>query len=154
LHSGWPKSDPFIETVLHGWQALAQAMNSVQEMVIQGIFPWCFTPELYAAKPDYIQALSDFVRSRPKQSVDAFIQESDAAIAHDVEGQLGKIGAPTQITFGRYDMVTSTRFAGRLTNAIERSELHIFEDCSHAPLYENVAAFNATTMAFLSRHAG
>ena len=89
-----------------------------------------------------------------EEAFDAFIQESDAVIAHDVEAQLGKIRAPTQMTFGRYDMVTSTRFAARLANAIERSELHIFEDCSHAPLYENVAAFNATTMAFLSRHAG
>ena len=54
---------------------MAKALNSVPEMVIQGIFPWCFTPELYAQKPDYIQALSDFVRGRPKQPVDAFIQD-------------------------------------------------------------------------------
>ena len=154
LHSSWPKTDPFIKTVLQGWQTLAKAMNSVPEMVIQGIFPWCFTPQLYAAKPDYIQTLSDFVRSRPKQSVEAFMQESNAVIAHDVEGQLGKIHAPTQITFGRYDMVTSTRFADRLMNAIKGSELHVFEDCSHAALYENVSAFNAKTLAFLSRHSG
>jgi hypothetical protein len=29
------------------------------EMVIQGIFPWCFTPELYAARPDYIESLGE-----------------------------------------------------------------------------------------------
>jgi pimeloyl-ACP methyl ester carboxylesterase len=46
LHSGWHKSDEYIETVLRGWQVMARAMNSVSEMVIQGIFPWCFTPEL------------------------------------------------------------------------------------------------------------
>jgi 3-oxoadipate enol-lactonase len=154
LHSGWPKTDPYIRTVVQGWQVMAKAMNSVPEMVIQGIFPWCFTPELFAQKPDYIQALSDFVRSRPKQPVDAFIQESDAVIAHDAEAQLGKIQAPTQITFGRHDMATSTRFAEPLKNGIRNSELYIFEDCSHAPLYENVPAFNEKTLAFLSRHAG
>jgi len=153
LHSGWPKSDAYIKTVVQGWQVMANAMNSVSEMVIQGIFPWCFTPELYAQKPDYIQSLSDFLRSRPEQPVDAFIQESDAVIAHDAEAQLGKICAPTQITFGRHDMVTSTRFADRLTNGIKSSELYIFEDCSHAPLYENVAAFNEKTLAFLKKHA-
>jgi len=78
LHSGWPKSDAYLKTVVRGWQVMAKALNSVPEMVIQGIFPWCFTPELYAQKPDYIQSLSDFVRSRPEQPVDAFIQESDA----------------------------------------------------------------------------
>jgi pimeloyl-ACP methyl ester carboxylesterase len=142
-----------LKTVVRGWQVLARAMNDVPELVIQGIFPWCFTPELYAAKPDYIQALSDFVRSRPKQPVEAFIQHSDAVIAHDAEAQLRRIRAPTQVTFGRHDLVTSTRFAEPLRNGIANSELHIFEDCSHAPLYENVAAFNERTLAFLRDHA-
>ena len=52
-------------------------------MVIQGIFPFCFTPELYAAKPDYIDQFAAFVRSRPKQPIDAFISQSDAVFAHD-----------------------------------------------------------------------
>jgi len=134
---------------------MAKAMNSVPEMVIKGIFPWCFTPELYAQKPDYIQALSDFVRGRPAQPVAAFIQESDAVIGHDAAPQLASIRAPAQITFGRHDLVTSSaRFAEPIKNAIRNSEVHIFEDCSHAPLYENVAAFNATTLAFLRKQAG
>lgn len=154
LHSAWHKTDSYAKVVVQGWQVMAKAMNSVPEMIIKGIFPWCFTPELYAQKPEYIQALSDFVRGRPAQPVDAFIQESDAAIGHDAEAQLGSIRAPTQITFGRHDAVTSTRFADPLKNRIKNSDLHIFEDCSHAPLYENVAAFNGTTLAFLRQHAG
>jgi len=153
LHSGWPKSDAYLKTVVQGWQVMAKAMNSVPEMFIQGIFPWCLTPELYAQKPDYIQGLSDFVRSRPKQPIDAFIQQSDAVLTHDAQAQLGKIRAPTQITFGRRDVVTSTRFADRLKNGIGNSELYIFEDCSHAPLYENVPAFNAKTLEFLRKHS-
>jgi 3-oxoadipate enol-lactonase len=51
-------------------------------------------------------------------------------------------------------MVTSTRFADRLKNSIKDTELYIFEDCSHAPLYENVPAFNEKTLGFLSKHAG
>ena len=86
--------------------------------------------------------------------MDAFIQESDAVMTHDADAQLGKIRAPTQITFGRHDMVTSTRFADGLKNGIKNSELHVFEDCSHAPLYENVPAFNEKTLAFLRKQAG
>ena len=123
-------------------------------MVILGIFPWCFTPELYAARPDYIQALADFVRGRPAQPLDAFMQESNAVIAHDAEAQLGKIKAPTQVAFGRNDMVTSTRFAGRLTSGIQGSELVIFEGCAHAPMYEKVDEFNQKTLAFLQKHTG
>jgi pimeloyl-ACP methyl ester carboxylesterase len=154
LHSGWTKTDPFIKTVVEGWQVTAKALGSVPEMVILGIFPWCLTPELYAARPEYIQSLADFVRSRPPQPLEAFIQHSNAVIAHDVEAQLGRITTPTQITFGRYDLVTSTRFADRMKSNIRGSELLIFEDCAHAPIYENVEEFNQKTLAFLQQHAG
>src|SRR5262249_34287126 len=98
------------------------------------------------------QSLVDFVHSRPAQPLDAFLRQSAAVIAHDADAQLGAIEAPTQITFGRYDAVTSTRFADRLRAGIRRSEMHVFEDCAHAPLYENVAAFNEKTLEFLRRH--
>lgn len=144
----------FIRTVAEGWQVTAKALGSVPEMVIQGIFPWCFTPELYAAQPEYIQSLADFVRSRPAQPLAAFVQHANAVIAHDVEAQLGRIAAPTQITFGRHDLVTSTRFADRMKDNIRGSELVIFEGCAHAPIYEKVEEFNQTTLAFLQKHGG
>jgi len=153
IHSAWPKSDPFLKVVVGGWQTIAKGLGSVQEMIIQGIFPFCFTPELYAAKPEYIDQLAAFVKSRPKQPLDAFLRQSDAVIAHDALSQLGKIKAPTQITFGRHDMVTSTRFVEPFTGGIKTSELVIFEMCAHAAIYERVSEFNEKTLEFLKRHA-
>jgi pimeloyl-ACP methyl ester carboxylesterase len=109
LHSAWTATDPFLRVVVQGWQTMAAALGNTTDMVIQGIFPWCFTPELYAA--------------------------------------------PTQVTFGRHDAATSTRFAAPLTSGIPDTELVIFEDCAHAPIYENVADFKAKTMDFLIRHS-
>jgi 3-oxoadipate enol-lactonase len=153
LHSAWPKTDAFQKAVIEGWQAAARALNSVPEMTILSIFPWCFTPELYESRPEYVESLKSFVRSRPAQPVAAFLQRSNAVIAHDAEAQLGKITAPVQITFGRQDTITSTRFADRLTSAICGPELMIFEACSHAAIYENVADFNQKSLAFLQRHS-
>lgn len=153
LHSAWPRTDAFIRVVVEGWQVMARAWGSVTELIVRGIFPWCFTPELYASKPDYVQSLDDFVRSRPEQPLEAFERQSNAALAHDVEAQLGRIGAPTQITFGRNDRITSTRFADRLKGGIAGSELVIFEECAHAPIYERVDEFNQRTLAFLRQHA-
>ncbi len=152
LHSAWDATDPFLRVVVQGWQLMAQALESVTEMVIQGIFPWCFTPELYAARPDYIDALAKFVRGRPMPPVDAFIRQSRAVLGHDATAVLGSIQAPTLITFGRHDQACSTRFAAPLTERIPNTELIIFEDCAHAPIYENVEGFNAQTLAFLQRH--
>jgi 3-oxoadipate enol-lactonase len=154
LHSGWPKTDPFLKTAVEGWRVMAKGLNSVPEMVILGIFPWCLTPELYAAKPEYVDSLAAFVRSRPAQPLDAFMRQSDAVLAHDAEAQLAKIQAPTQITFGQRDMVCSTRFADRLKGGIRNSEVVIFEGCAHAPIYEKVEEFNRRTLEFLKRHSG
>ncbi len=154
LHSGWHKTDEFLKAAVESWRAAAKGLDSVPEMVINSIFLWCFTPSLYDDKPDYVKSLADFVRSRPVQPLDAFMRESQAVIDHDASSALARIKAPTQITFGRHDMVTSTRFAEPLQKGIKGSELHVFEDCSHAPIYENVAAFNQVTLAFLQKHAG
>jgi len=154
VHSGWHKTDTFLKTVVESWRVLLKATGSVPEMIITGIFPWCFTPELYVNKADYIESLAGFVRSRPPQPVEAFLRQTEAVIAHDIESQLSKIKAATQITFGRHDQVTSTRFANVLTENIAGSELLIFEGCSHAPIYENVADFNQRTLEFLHRHSG
>jgi pimeloyl-ACP methyl ester carboxylesterase len=154
LHSAWAKTDPYLTAVVGGWQTMAKGAASVTDMVIQGILPWCFTPETYAAKSDYIESIAAFVRGRPVQPLDAFLRQSNAVLAHDAGSELAKVRAPTQITFGQRDVVTSTRFADALKNGIRGSEVVVFEGCAHAPIYENVGEFNATTLNFLKRHIG
>ena len=152
LHGAWPKTDLFSRTVVQSWQVMAKALGSVPEMTIQAIFPWCFTPDLYAAKPDYIESLAGFVRSRPAQSIESFLEQSNAVLGHDVEAQMSRITAPTQITVGRYDMLTSAGIAAGIKSAIRNSEMLVFEGCAHAALYQDVAGFNEKTLAFLKRH--
>jgi pimeloyl-ACP methyl ester carboxylesterase len=79
------------------------------------------------------------------------MQQSNAVLTHDVERLLDRIAAPTQITFGRHDQLTSLRFADPLTSRVRDAELLVFEGCS--PLYEKVAEFNERTLQFLRRHA-
>lgn len=122
--------------------------------MILGIFPWCFTPEMYAQRPEFVQALDEFVRGRPPQPLDAFLAQSQAVIDHDAGAVLKDISAPTLITFGAHDLVTSTRFAEPLTSTIPNTEMVIFEQLSHAGLHEDPDTFNAATVDFLLRQAG
>jgi 3-oxoadipate enol-lactonase len=154
LHSCWPKSDAFLKTVVGGWQSTAKGLNSVTEMINQGILPWCFTPDFYSSNPEFMGKVEAFVRSRPKQPLDAFMRQSNAVIAHDAVAQLARITAPTQITFGRHDQVCSLRFSDALTGGIKGSELVIFETCAHAPIYQSTAEFNEKTLKFLNQHTG
>ncbi len=154
LHSAWPATDEYLRTVLGLWRALAGALPTVADAVIEGIFPFCFTPEMYVERPEYAQALADFVRGRPPQPLDAFLAQTDAVLAHDAVSALARIGAPTLITFGAHDLVTSTRFAVPLTSGIVGSELVVFDHLSHAGLHEDPDAFNGATVEFLLRHQG
>jgi 3-oxoadipate enol-lactonase len=151
LHSAWTRTDRFLADVVKSWQLMARGGGSVAEVITQGIFPWCFTLDLYVKQPEVIQGLADFVRSRPAQPVDAFLRQSDAVLAHDVEAELGRITAPTQITFGRDDRLTSTRFAEALRDGIRGSEVVVFDGAAHAPIYEQTQEFNRRTLEFLTR---
>jgi len=149
LHSGWHASDDYLTSVVEQWRTLASALPSVADVVIEGIFPWCFTPEMYVDRPEFVVTLMDFVRSRPAQPVDAFVAQIDAVVAHDARAVLGEIDVPTLITFGARDLVCSTRFAEPLTSGITRSELVVFDHLSHAGLHEDPETFNGATLDFL-----
>lgn len=154
LHGTWTKTGADAQPVVEGWKKTARELGSVQEMVIQTQLPWCLTRELYAARPEYIEALADFIRSRPPMTIESFVRQSNAVLSHDVEAQLGQIVAPTQVTFGRLDRVTPLAFAERLQRGIRNCELSIFEGCAHAPLYEKVEEFNRKVLGFLQVQAG
>jgi pimeloyl-ACP methyl ester carboxylesterase len=49
LHGGWPATDDYLNTVIEQWRTLAPVLPTIADVVIEGIFPWCFTPEAYAA---------------------------------------------------------------------------------------------------------
>ena len=152
LHSSWDRTDDYLRAVLAQWRALAETSPTVADAVCVGIFPYCFTPEMYVERPDYVQALVDFVHGRPAQPLDAFMAQTDAVLAHDASAVLGQIEAPTLVTFGAHDLVTSTRFAERLTSGIADSELAVFDHLSHAGLHEDPEAFNRATLDFLLAH--
>lgn len=154
VNGGWPKTDAYLRPIVECWQLVARALDSVPETTIRAIFPWCLTPDLYAAKPEYIEMLAGFVRSRPAQPVESFMQQSSAVMRHDVSMAMSRIEVPTQLTFGRFDDLTSLRFADAMRGSIRGSEQVVFEGCSHAALYEKVDEFNQKTLQFLMRHAG
>ena len=100
-------------------------LPTAADVVIQGIFPLAFTPEMYVGRPEFVDTLVDFVRSRPAQPLDAFLAQTDAAITRGVSPVLGEIGVPSLTTVGAHDLVCSTRFAERLNGRIGGSELMV-----------------------------
>jgi pimeloyl-ACP methyl ester carboxylesterase len=151
LHSGWDATDDYLTVVVEQWRTLASTLPTVADVVTEGIFPWCFTPEMYVERPEFVDTLVDFVRGRPAQPVEGFLAQVDAVLAHDASTVLGDIAAPTLITFGARDLVCSTRFAEPLMDGIAGSEVVVFDDLSHAGMHEDPETFNRATLDFLLR---
>ena len=70
-------------------------------------------------------------------------------IDHDATAVLDDITAPTLVTFGGRDLLTSTRFAGPLLDGIADARLVVFDHLSHAGFNEDPDAFTAATLEFL-----
>jgi 3-oxoadipate enol-lactonase len=151
LHSAWDISDLYLKTIVELWRTVASTLPSVADTVIQAIFPLCFTPDMYVSRPEFADTLADFVRSRPAQPLDAFLAQTEAAMAHDASAVLGDIGVPSLITVGAHDLVCSPRFAERINSSIGGSELVVFDHLSHAGLHEDPETFNRATLDFLLR---
>jgi pimeloyl-ACP methyl ester carboxylesterase len=151
LHSGWDTTDSYLRTIVELWRTLAPLLPTVADVVVQAIFPFCFTPEMYVNRPEFVDTLVDFARGRPAQPVDAFLAQTGAVLAHDASSVLREIGAPTLITYGAHDLVCGARYAKSLKSGIRGSKLVVFERLAHAGLHEDPETFNRATLDFLQR---
>ncbi len=66
-------------------------------------------------------------------------------------GESDKPDAPYSTELIANDVAAVMQALG-IERTIRGSEVHVFEDCSHAPIYENVPAFDERTLAFQRAH--
>ena len=67
---------------------------------------------------------------------------------------LGRIQAPTLLTWGRDDRVTPLDGAIAPLRLIPRCELHVFPDCGHWAMIERKDEFESVVLSFLLRDRG
>jgi proline iminopeptidase len=70
-----------------------------------------------------------------------------------VADELDRIGCPTLVTCGRYDLLTTPECAKRLATRIAQAELAWFENSGHFPWIEEPDAFFGAVRDFLVRNA-
>ncbi len=153
LNSTWPAPDPTMGVRLANWVALAELLPSVADVLVLGVFPWCFTADMYTARAGEMREIEEFVRGLPPQRTEDFIGHARAAADHDAGAALGAITAPTLITVGARDEVTPPRLAAMVHRGVPHSELVVFEGLGHAALNEGPATFTAATLGFLTARA-
>jgi len=74
-----------------------------------------------------------------------------SAIRHNMARELPKLTMPVCLIWGRQDGITPPEVAEEFHQLIPASELFWIDDCGHAPMMEQPAAFNAVLDGWLAR---
>ena len=71
------------------------------------------------------------------------------AVVSDLTANLSRITAPTLVIWGREDHTIPVAQAEVARKGIPNVEVHVFDQCAHAPMIEIPAAFNELVLKFL-----
>ena len=133
--------DPTRERIEQWLRSMVFDQSMVTEELIESRFKQATEPvtletsrKLYARAS--INAIAEVFRG----------ENSVQRVAH-----LGKIQAPTLITWGRDDRVTPLDIALLPMRLIPNAELHVFPNCGHWNMIERKAEFESLVKAFLLR---
>ncbi len=99
------------------------------------------------------EAVNRFCELREKNYVsrEIYMQQLQAALTFDVEGQISGISADTLIVTGDNDVVVPTANSRNLAAAIPNARLEIISGSGHMAFVEKAAEFNRLVMEFFRK---
>jgi pimeloyl-ACP methyl ester carboxylesterase len=112
--------------------------------------PALVTPELVklsyelAALPNATKSLLSVLRA----GINLFGQRTE--LTKVLMKELGKITAPTLIFWGKQDRIIPVAHAQIAVSKIPGTQLHVFDECGHMPMFEYPEKFNKIVLDFLA----
>ncbi|HEX9101811.1 MAG TPA: alpha/beta hydrolase, partial [Polyangia bacterium] len=103
-----------------------------------------------ARERDWLRATRE--RILPNISIDGFIAQMAAVMAHDATEELHRIDAPTLVMKPAADMLIPPRASDFLAQAIRGAQLATFDHGSHGFNVEQADKFNRAVLDFVARH--
>ena len=141
LQCAWGRADAFMVALFRSWQTIARDTPDLLDRY-RAFWPWVFTPAFYAA-PDVVAGAEEMTAANPfPQSVQGFLDQAEACIAHDALDRVAAIAVPTLIAVGENDLLVPPRHSHALHERIPGSLLHLWPNMAHAPWVEIPEAFN------------
>lgn len=109
-----------------------------------------YNPE--TATKELVDEVYSIVNNRLKAI--KIIALAKSAIRNNLGEEINNIKAPTCLIWGKNDTVTPPMVAEEFNKLIPNSELHWIDECGHAPMMEQPAAFNIILDTFLQKYTG
>jgi 3-oxoadipate enol-lactonase len=108
------------------------------------------TPEFIAREKVWLRALRDKLMAH--MTVEGFVAQMAAAMAHDAAAELSAIAAPTLVMMPTADALIPPRCSEELAQLIPGAVLQKFEGGSHGFNVEQADKFNQAVLDFLRAH--
>jgi pimeloyl-ACP methyl ester carboxylesterase len=112
-----------------------------------------FSPEFVNARPDRIEEFKRRELANPYPGTEIGLTgQNMAAQQHDARDRLHALAAPTLITVGSADRTTLPAQSRLMHERIAGSELFIFDNAGHFPLFQVFDEFISVSLGFLVKH--
>ena len=106
-----------------------------------------YSPDV--ATKDLVDDVFEIVNNRLKAL--RIVKTAKSAVRHNLGDKLHGLNCPTLLIWGKEDEVTPSWVAKKFNELIPNSELHLLEECGHAPMMEKPEVFNSILHNFLHR---
>lgn len=151
LHCTWGSADNYLVALMRSWQTSARTLPLID--LCRQIWLFVFTVWHYNDRPEAMAELERQVLEAPHpQSPEAFCDQAEACIAHDVLDRLGEITAPTLITVGDRDILTPAHHTYAIKDRMPHARVRVWQKMGHAPFWEIPDEFNQVNHDFLKEH--
>lgn len=121
-------------------RAMAQARRVMRARLslreyYEALFPWVYSDADYEV-PGQVEEILERASANPSpQEYDAYCRQLEAVMAHNTEGRLGAIRAPTLVLTGERDLLTPLEESERLAREIPHARLVVVPRAGHGLLW-------------------
>jgi 3-oxoadipate enol-lactonase len=153
LLASFARQAPRSRALMEAWRALyplAAQSASLREAWEKQAYAWLFS-DAYWRNEAAVRAALRFAGTQPFQSVQGFLGQIDAALAHDTADRLPSLRVPTLVAHGALDQLAPPAGAEEMARLIPGAQLLVLPEVGHAVNLEGQRAVNAALRALWGR---
>ena len=144
------RPDAYMLALIAAWRQMRIGLG--HESTLRTLGLWLFSPNTYAERPEFVEALLQNSLANPyPQTLAGFLRQGEAVAAHDALDRLSAIRCSTLVSVAEDDILVPPRFAREIATRIPGAELQLIAGAGHGYFLERPDAFNALSLEFIAR---
>jgi pimeloyl-ACP methyl ester carboxylesterase len=148
LLASFAAQSPRSAALLKSWRVLYE--HADREAWELQAYAWLFTDQFWRSEAN-VRAALRFASTQPRQSVQGFHGQVDAALQHDTRARLPDLQVPTAVIHGREDQLAPFAGGEELARLIPGAELTALDGVGHAVNLEGQRPVHAALRALWKR---